>query len=140
MQAAMTSNPYINQSAPDDPFKNSYRENEVFTASREELVLMLYDGALKFMRFGLLAIEENDRPKVGYHVLRAQKIIHYLDMSLDMDAGKEVAQNLSNLYDYVNRKLFECQRHRQAEPLEAAKQVIETLREAWSIGVVKKED
>lgn len=141
MQGSVMAGAYQNNmaGAMEDPFKSSYQENKVYTATKEELILMLYDGALKFMRFGLMSIEENNLPQIGFNILRAQKIIHYLDMCLNMDAGKEIAQNLSSLYEYVSRKLSECQREKKVEALQEAKKVIETLREAWSVGVVNKE-
>ena len=68
----------------EDSMQVSYLETSVFTASREELILMLYDGALKFIRRGLYAIEEKDFPGMNYNLLRAQKIVHYLNLSLDI--------------------------------------------------------
>lgn len=139
MQAALSMNPL--QSNPyqsNDPFKSSYQENQVFTASREELVLMLYDGAMRFLNQGLAAIEKQDIPQIGYNLLRVQKIVHYLDMTLNMEEGKDVAQNLTRLYEYINRRLSEAQRNRLMEPVEDAKKVLKTLRDAWQQGVVQK--
>lgn len=140
MQAAISMNGYQNGAIPmDDTYKSSYQENQVYTASKEELVLMLYDGALKFIRGGIYALEESNIPQLGYNILRAQKIVHYLDMTLNMEQGKEVAENLTKLYDYINRRLFEGQKEKAADPLEEAIKIIETLREAWFLGVVQKE-
>lgn len=139
MQAAMSMNAYQNSAnTAGDPYHSSYQENQVYTASREELILMLYEGALKFIRFGLLAIEEQNGPQIGFNILRAQKIIHYLDMCLNMEAGKEIAENLSRLYYYINQKLFEGQQKKEDGPLKEAAKVIETLKDAWKTGVVDK--
>jgi len=141
MQAAISMNAYQNNQVPmDDPFKSSYQENQVYTATKEELILMLYDGALKFIRGAGYALEESNIPQLGYNILRAQKIIHYLDMTLNLDEGKEIAENLTKLYDYINRRLFDGQRQKSAEPLEEAIKIIETLREGWFMGVVQKSE
>jgi len=109
----------------------SYQENLVFTASREELILMLYDGALRFIRRGLNALEENNEGNMHYNLLRAQKIIHYLNMSLDMKKGQEIAQNLARLYDFINRRISESQRDKNADYAKEAMDIIQTLRQAW---------
>ncbi len=139
MQAAMSMNAYSNSAnTMGDSFKSSYQENQVYTASREELILMLYEGALKFIRFSLIALEEQDVPQIGFNILRAQKIVHYLDMCLNMEAGKAIAENLSRLYDYINQKLFEGQQKKDAEAIKEAAKIIETLKEAWQTGVVNR--
>ncbi|MEW6517303.1 MAG: flagellar export chaperone FliS [candidate division FCPU426 bacterium] len=117
--------------AAEDPFQISYQESRVFTASREELVLMLYDGALKFTNRGLEALRNGDRPAMNYNLLRAQKIVHYLDMSLNMQQGEEVAKNLARLYDFIKRRLGECQRSQEREPGEEALSILKHMRETW---------
>lgn len=109
----------------------SYQENLVNTASREELVLMLYDGVLKFIRRGVYAGQENDFSAMSYNLLRAQKIIHYLDISLDMAKGKEVAQNMTRLYDFISRCLSDSVLKKQVDLANQAEEIICTLRHAW---------
>lgn len=115
----------------EDPFQISYQESRVFTVSREELVMMLYDGALKFSRRALEALERNDRAALQYNLLRAIKIVHYLDMSLDMQRGQDVAKNLARLYDYIKRRLGASQRSQQREGLDDGMRILNHLRETW---------
>lgn len=117
----------------EDPFKISYQESKIFTASREELVMMLYDGALKFSRRALEAIERSDKSAQQYNLLRALKIVHYLDMSLDMQRGQEVAKNLARLYDYIKRRLSASQNVPQKEGLEDGMRILNHLRETWQL-------
>lgn len=116
----------------EDQLQVSYQESHVFTASREELVLMLYDGAAKFIQRGLQALEDRDTPGSQYNLLRAQKIVHYLNMSLDVDQGQEIARNLARLYDFVNYRLSLSHRDLDPQAAEEALRVVNLLRQAWS--------
>lgn len=115
----------------DNPFSVSYQENQVFTASREELILMLYDGVAKFLRRGMQAIDDKDFPSINHNLLRAQKIVHYLNMSLDMEKGQEISENLARLYQYMNRRLTECQMKQDRETAQEVLDLVHTLRQAW---------
>ncbi|MCD4813462.1 flagellar export chaperone FliS [bacterium] len=121
----------MEQQNSSNPFSVSYQENQVFTASREELILMLYDGVAKFLRRGMQAIDDKDDPAINYNFLRAQKIVHYLDISLDMDKGGEIAENLARLYQYINRRLTDCQMKQTRETVQEIMELVHTLRQAW---------
>ena len=64
---------------------NQYKQNAVLTATPEELTLMLYEGAIKFMNIGKYSIENKDMEKAHSSLLRAQDIILELNYSLDMN-------------------------------------------------------
>src|SRR3954453_13800030 len=94
-------------------YARTYRANAILTASPGQLVLMLYDGALKALN---LAREGFDRPAedprrieaINAHLLKAQAIIGELQSGLNMEAGGEFARTMHRLYDYHNRRLFEA--------------------------------
>ncbi|MBC7460836.1 MAG: flagellar export chaperone FliS, partial [Thermoleophilia bacterium] len=73
---------------------DAYRVNAVETASPEQLTLMCYDGALRFMRRAAKALEDGDLAGANNATGRAQAIINELNVTLDMERGGEIARNL----------------------------------------------
>lgn len=108
---------------------NTYKENSVKTASPEELTLMLYNGALKFINKGKMGIEEKNIQVANEGINRAQDIIHELNNSLNMDY--EMSQNMRSLYTYILEKLVEGNIQKKTEPLEEAKEMVTELRDTW---------
>jgi flagellar protein FliS len=117
--------------------QNSYQENEILTAGREELILMLYNGAIKFINHGLSAFDEKDWAALGWNLVRAQKIVHYLDLCLDMDKGQELAKNLDSLYHFILRRLSQGNLEKKKKFIEEGLGLLRTMRDAWDDGVVK---
>ena len=114
-----------------------YHENQIFTASREELILILYDGALRFGRQGLAAGEEHNWAQAGYYLVRAERIVHYLSLCLDLEAGGEIAKKLDSLYEFILRCLSEGHLLKKKERIEDSLAILKILRAAWDEGVVK---
>jgi len=117
--------------------ENSYHQNQVMTTSPEELILMLYDGGIKFINQALIAQEELNWPQVGWNVVRSQRIVHYLNLCLDNEAGGDLARNLEALYQYINRRLSDGYLDKNAEPTQEALSLLRNLRDAWNDGVMK---
>jgi flagellar secretion chaperone FliS len=99
-------------------YARAYQAQAVLTASPGQLILMLYDGALRFLghaRDALQAGEEN--PKrieiINTNLVKAQNIIAELQACLNHDAGGEHSRNLDRLYDYYLRRLFEANLRKQ---------------------------
>jgi len=108
---------------------NTYKENSVKTASPEELTLMLYNGALKFINKGKMGIESNSIQDANEGINRAQDIIHELNNSLNMDY--EMSENMRSLYTYILEKLVEGNIQKKIEPLDEAKGMVTELRDTW---------
>ncbi|NBG89399.1 flagellar export chaperone FliS [Isachenkonia alkalipeptolytica] len=108
---------------------NTYKENSVKTASPEELTLMLYNGALKFINKGKMGIEGKNIQEANEGIKRAQDIIHELNNSLNMDY--EMSKNMRSLYTYILEKLVEGNIKKTTEPLDEAKEMITELRDTW---------
>ncbi len=93
-----------------DPWQ-SYRQVTAQTASPEQLVLMLYDGAISFLEKGLTGFNYTDPLEfnltINNNVLRAQAIINEMNGRLDMQQGGEIAENFRRLYNYFHRRLQE---------------------------------
>lgn len=111
---------------------DAYRTNAIETASPEQLTLMCYDGALRFMRRAAKALDEGDRSDAGYATGRAQAIVNELNITLDMEAGGEIANNLRSIYLFVNRHLSEAMVSGDASKVRESMGLIGDLRGAWS--------
>lgn len=114
--------------AMNNPY-NQYKENSIKTASPEELVLMLYNGAIKFMNQGKLYMDQKNVPKTHEVLTRAQNIIKELNVSLDMQY--EISQNLRSLYVYILEKLLEGNMSKKQEPIDEAISIVAELRDTW---------
>lgn len=115
----MKSNPYT-----------QYKKVQVETSSQGELLLMLYDGALRFLGRGMKALVEGDLEGCNASLLRVQDIVFELKASLDYSAG-EVATSLSGLYDYIYRLLVQANIKKDIEPLYQVEKMLLELRDAW---------
>lgn len=110
----------------------AYQVSAIETASPEQLTLMCYDGALKFMRRAIAACESDDLGKLGEATGRAQAIINELNLTLNMEAGGEIAHNLRDIYLFVNRHLSASAMKRDPEGIRQAAGLIEGLRDSWA--------
>jgi flagellar protein FliS len=106
------------------------------TASPGQLILMLYDGALRFLGAALQGFEFEDplefNQTVSNNILRAQAIVTELNVCLNMEAGGEFAANQRRLYDYLHRKLQESNVKKKREGIEEVIGHLNVLREAWN--------
>lgn len=110
---------------------NIYQQNSVNTASKEKLLIMLYDGLVKFIKQGISGIEENDIQMANTNLVKAQNIIHEFMSTLNMEMGGEIAKSLMMLYDYMYRRLVEANLKKDSK---IAKEVLgfsEELKEAF---------
>jgi flagellar secretion chaperone FliS len=114
----------------------SYRKVTTQTATPENLVLMLYDGAIRFLEKGLTGFEFTDPLRfnltINNNVLRAQAIIYELNARLDMEKGGEAAHTFRRLYDYFYRRLQEANFKKKKSPIEEVIRHLTVLRESWS--------
>lgn len=107
-----------------------YQQNSVFTATPEELTLMLYNGCIKGIRFAQSAIEENDYEKANTYICKAQAIIRELRNTLDMKY--DISHNLFDLYTYFLDRLIEANIKKKKDILEEVQHFVEELRDTWS--------
>ncbi len=116
-------NPYASPQA--------YRESSVLTASPEQLVVMLYDGAGRFLRQAEAALGEGALGHAHDRLNRAESIIDELLATLDMDQG-QVAERLQAIYVYCKRCLTETRRERDVAKIRLVARLLGELREAWA--------
>ena len=114
----------------------SYRQIATQTASPNQLVLMLYDGAIRFLERARLGFLEEDpleyNRTVNNNVLRAQDIINELNRSLDMSKGGEFSANMRRLYTYLDRRLQESNERKDEEAIKEVINRVTVLRDAWA--------
>jgi len=109
----------------------AYQSNSIQSASPLQLVVMLYDGAIRFIKQGQAAMEARDLYAQNTSLQRAQKIVAELMSCLDMDQGGEVANNLFALYTYAYNQLVEGNMTDDPRCLAQSLQVLEGLRASW---------
>lgn len=108
---------------------NLYQHNTVQTASPAKIILMLYDGAIRFCNIAKDAMDENNIEKTNTNLQKAQKIIVQLRMDLDMKYP--IANEFDRVYDYIYRRLVEANMQKDKEILEEALKHIKTMRDTW---------
>ncbi|UNC93823.1 flagellar export chaperone FliS [Candidatus Contubernalis alkaliaceticus] len=112
-----------------------YQHNQVETSTPGKLLLMLYNGALKFIREARKAAEEKNIEKVNNKIGRAQDIIFELMSSLNFEQGK-IAENLYALYDYMNQRLIEANIKKDDKILAEVEGMLESLRDTWKEAIL----
>ena len=109
----------------------AYRSNAVLTASPEQLVVMLYDGAIRFLRQADALFEEGAWPEGIERIGRAQAIVDELLCTLNMEAG-ELSQRLEAIYVFCSGHLRDARRNRDRVRVQQVARLLGELREAWA--------
>jgi flagellar protein FliS len=114
----------------------SYQKVATQTAAPGQLVLMLYDGAVRFLQQALDGFQLEDPGEFNFtihnNIHRAQAIVDELNGSLDMKQGGELSDKLRGLYNYIDRRLDESNRQKSPEGIRESLERIGVLRDAWS--------
>ncbi len=103
------------------------------TASPVELVVMLYDGAFRFVNEADEAFAKDDRARAGDRIGRALAIVDELCATLDGSHAPELADNLLALYGFCKRRLFEANMKRDRQALKDVVTALSPLRDAWAM-------
>lgn len=116
---------------------NIYSQTKVRTSGRGQLIVMLYEEAVKQMGIAQEIMEspENREPgnieKTNKAILKTQEIITELMASLDFEKGGEIAQNLYSLYTFFNKELMTANIEKNVEKIKSVKTFMEQLHSAW---------
>lgn len=109
--------------------RNKYLETTVRTATPAQLLIMLYDGGIRFCRQGIEAIKEQNYAEANISLLKTQDIINEFIITLDRSSA--IADNLLRLYDYFNKRLIEANIQKSTEPVEEVLGHLIELKETW---------
>lgn len=114
-----TSNPY-----------NTYKQNSVNMASKEKLLLMLLDGAVKYTKIAKVAIQEKDMARAHKELIRVQDIFLELMVTMDKSAGKYM-EELYNLYNFIKNELGRANIKKDVNIIDNILPIIEEIRDIW---------
>lgn len=109
----------------------AYQDNAVATQSKGRLVVMLYDGAIKFMKLAIMELEAGNMETKGQYINRAQDIINELNAVLDVEQGGEIAVNLRKLYVFMSNRLNEANSNRDPNMIHDVIRLMEELNQGW---------
>jgi flagellar secretion chaperone FliS len=110
----------------------AYKKTSINTARKEEILLMLYEAAIKFCKKAIESINEKNIAKKGEYIGRLQDIIIELNNSLDHKIGGSIAEELSRLYDYIFYSATQANINMDPKPLEGCLDVLNTLYDGWT--------
>jgi len=112
-----------------------YKQTSIQSASKEKLLLMLYEGAIKFVKLAIQSLEQKKVAEKGVNIGRAYDIVMELNNTLDHNVGGEISQNLERLYNYITDQLTQANIKNDVQSLQNALKVLETLYEGWQKAV-----
>jgi flagellar protein FliS len=111
---------------------NTYKNNSVNFASKDQLLLMLVDGAVKFSKIGRQAILDKDVKKAHENIVKTQNIFYELMATLDVAKGGEWAESLMKVYDFIVRRLTDANIKKSEEIMDEIIPLIEDVRDTWN--------
>jgi flagellar secretion chaperone FliS len=119
-----------------NPWK-SYRQVATLTAPPGQIVLMLYEGALRALERALTGFSHDDPGQVNMivhnNLQRAQEIIRELNYALNMEQGGECASTLRQLYEYFDRRIWESNVQKKSDGIKEVIRHLTELRDAWAV-------
>jgi flagellar secretion chaperone FliS len=113
------------------PSPSAYRANAVMTASAGQLVVMLYDGARRFLYQASVAMGERQIPLAHQKLTRAEEIVRHLRATLDLEQGGEVGQRLQGIYTFCLRHMSEARFAQDPSKLRTVDGLLAELRDSW---------
>lgn len=108
---------------------SAYQNNKINTASPAELTLMLYEGAIKFCNIAIIGIEEKDVSKTHNNIMKAEKIIKYLQSTLDYKYA--VAKDFDKVYDYLYQRMIQANIGKDKDMLNEILGHLREMRDTW---------
>ena len=110
---------------------SAYQNNAITTQCPGRLIVMLYDGAIKFLKLAIKELEAGNYQAKGQYISKARDIINELNVVLDMDGGSEIASNLRKLYNFMNNHLSQANIKRDPQMIREVIDMMEGLNQSW---------
>ena len=110
----------------------AYRQQAILTAPPGRLVVMLYDGCLRFLFQSAHALREGDRTTSLARMRRAEAILDELTVTLDHERGGVIASRLQGIYAFSRRSLMEAWRNDDPDRIDQVSALLGELRDAWA--------
>src|SRR5262249_16922624 len=108
-----------------------YQRAQIETASPTRLVILLYEGAIRFCSLALDAMQQRNLEAQNANLLKTQRILSELVSSLNRESGGEIAANLSRLYLFMLEQLVQANLYDRAAPVERVMMMLRELRDSW---------
>ena len=112
-------------------YQNAYKKASVNTLDQNQLIIMLYDGAIKNASFAVEHMKSGEIEKVHNCLIKAKNIVTELMATLNMEKGGDVAKNLQSLYSYMFSQLIEANMEKKTQPIVVVIELLKELRVAW---------
>ena len=116
-----------------------YKEVSISTSSPTNLVVLLYQGSVRFLREAVDDIKRQDYVHKRQSIDRAAAIIHYLQSTLDTEKGQDIARELNRLYEYITVRIYEGSTRLDCQPIEEVIKLLETLLSGWEQIALKEQ-
>ena len=110
---------------------NAYKKNSVNFASKEQLLLMLVEGAVKFAKIGRQAIVDKDIKKAHDNIVKTQNIYYELMATIDVEAAGEWGESLFKVYDFIVRRLVDANIKKDITIMDEVIPLIEDIKMTW---------
>ena len=124
---------------------STYKTNSINYASKDQLLLMLVDGAVKFVKIGRQAVIDKDIKKAHENIIKTQNIFYELIATLDVSKAGDWGQSLMSVYDFIVRRLIDANMKKDIAILDEIIPLIENVKDTWEqaykiskIGTIKK--
>lgn len=114
-----------------NPYLKQYQQSQIQTASPEQILIMLYDGAIQFLNKALRCMEEKDIQETHNNIIAAQRIISEFMNTLDVEAGGEVCKNLYSLYEYLHYRLVQANIQKSPDMINEVLRHLKDLKATW---------
>ena len=111
---------------------SAYKQQSILTATPGQLVVMLYDGCLRFLNQSAYAMREGNLAEAGTRMARGEAIIEELLATLDLEQGGVIASRLQGIYVFCHRQLMEARLERDADKIDVVIGLLAELRDSWS--------
>ncbi|OQX05567.1 MAG: flagellar export chaperone FliS [Desulfobulbaceae bacterium A2] len=112
-------------------YSSNYLNQQIASASPEQILIMLYDGALRFLSQAGTAIEQRQVEQRNHFISKTRDIITELSATLDHEIGGQIADDLAALYDFMLRELNQANIKNDMQALSTVEHLLTELRETW---------
>ncbi|MBQ2983224.1 MAG: flagellar export chaperone FliS [Candidatus Gastranaerophilales bacterium] len=113
-----------------------YKKSSIETASKEQILIMLYDGAIQFLNKAKIAINNREIENAHNNLIAAQNILQEFIDSMDREVAPQLAENLISLYEYFIRRLIQANIKKQIEPIDEVLKYLKSLKATWEQAIV----
>lgn len=108
-----------------------YEQTNITTQSKGRLIVLLYEGAIRFLRYAIQAIEKSDYQSKSCYITKAQDILFELNTVLDMESGTQISQNLRQLYNFMQKHLTDANVKSEPQMIREVIGLLEELNQGW---------